>query len=126
MIALRGALKQAEEDDFLNGCDPSTRMLFDTGHIDVELNNVESAIDYLRSEFGVAEDCIVLDACEENGRIDVHRMENAQGDEALPEQIKKWMDGEERLWYVVYTVYASRIVRTEINLIEELKRERSA
>ena len=78
-----------------------------------------------RSDFiGVDDDYeVVLDACEEDGRVDVQVLETADSYTVDAWQVEKWKRGELALWAATYTFMVEEVARTPVQLTKALKFE---
>ena len=100
---IRTFYKNAEVDDWEKGCiGPSSDAIVDVSFASA---NLSSLLDEVARFFGLKTEELVLDACEELGRIDVCRMENAEGDEPTPSEIEEWKAGKRQMWYATYSGY---------------------
>lgn len=101
MYAISGFHKLTEQDSFTDGCIGNGSDCF----IDYAIK--DAAIDGLKAKIadfiGCQVDDLALDACDEAGRIDAGRTENANGDEASEREIEAWRKGELVLYYAVYS-----------------------
>lgn len=101
--SIDGFLKYCEEDDYEEGCLPNTLQTdFITG-VSFTAETIEEMLEKVRIFFNVKEDAVELDACEEVGRIDVSKMEDARGDSPTIDQLAMWKRGRLTLWYVTYS-----------------------
>ncbi len=109
-------LKMSEEDVFEKGCLP------DTGsHCVCDMTfkaaTKSEIIEEIKNFFGVNDDAIELDACDEPGRVDVAMMECEDGTLPSNDELAQWKEGKRRLWYVVYTFRVVKIVETVETLL---------
>jgi hypothetical protein len=104
---VNGFQKFTEQDDYNEGCLPGTGS---SAVIDYRI--IEATIDAIRERVAAFIGCEVkdldLDACDEIGRIDAGRMENAEGDEASSWELDTFKTGESTLFYAVYTCYVEK------------------
>ena len=98
---IRGLWRYAEVDDFENGCIGPSQ----ASHISLifEAPTVDATIQKARDFVGVNEAAVERNACDEDGRIDLCRTENDNGNELTPDEITQWKAGNLRAWYCVYT-----------------------
>lgn len=103
-----GLHKIAEEDSFENGCQPEGGTI---AHIDVSFSGktTEEVIKKAASFLCIDEDGIERDSCEEGGRVDFARTEDAEGSELYGRDIERWKRGEIKAWYAVYTGYVEKV-----------------
>jgi hypothetical protein len=103
--------KFAEIDDYENGCLPETAINF---RIDVKFkaDTVDDLLEDIKNYFGVDDDAIELNSCDEIGRIDIATLENADGYNANESEIELWKQGKIELWACTYTYYVDEVKRT--------------
>lgn len=115
MYQINGFLKMAEKDNFEEGCDPTTSQ-----HSMVEIvlksETTDGLIDEVKSFFGIDDDSIQKNACDEDGRIDIVTLENGEGYNAFESQIEKWKQGNLDLWSVIYTGQVLQVESTVVKL----------
>lgn len=101
-------LKFAEEDNYQEGCDPDTTVMFD---LDVSFrgNSAEEVIKSAAEYLGIEEDGIERNACEEKGRVDFQGMETDDSMTPTKNQLKEWKKGNFRLWNTIYTAYVEKV-----------------
>ena len=104
MYEINGFLKFAEQDEFEEGCLPDTGT---SCPVDLRFSSetVAGIINEVCDFFGVKEDALELDACDEPGRIDVCRDETDDGSEPSEAERAAWKQGKFPIWYVVYSGY---------------------
>lgn len=109
------ALKYVEEDSYKEGCNPDTA---ETHMVEVELvkPTLAELIEEVKSYWGVTDDDIMLDSCEEPGRLDIQIMENEMGTTASNAEIEQWKTGKLRLWSACYTYHIQMVTKTTIPL----------
>lgn len=109
MLKTNGFLKMVEVDDFENGCDPDTaqQSYDDTRFIGA---NEQEIIEKIKDYYGVKDNALILNSCGENGRIDIQRIENANGDSASTSEIKRWKMGELTLYAAYYSANVEEVV----------------
>ena len=107
--------KFTEEDNYREGCLPGTSQMWD---IDVEFQGEtkEEVTAKIKDFFGVNDNYLDINACDEKGRIDIAILENAEGHEASQREIELWKKERIKLWYAVYTFNISKVTREEITL----------
>lgn len=111
-----GWLKLAEEDTYEGGCIGGTTMA--TGPDAFKADTLDALIDQLRAfvPFTIAVNDIELDACDDDGRIDLSGLETNDGSEPTAAQLAAWKAGNYRLWAVTYTFQAEQVTRTTVAL----------
>lgn len=102
MYKIINFLKFAEEDHYNEGCDPDTGMTFDM-ITDFEGKTIDEVLHKVRSFFGVSDKSISLNACGEDGRIDIQIMENKAGEQPTKYEIDQWEKGDKRMWSCTYS-----------------------
>lgn len=110
---ISGCLKHAEEDVFADGCIPPGSVTA----IDVTFqgSTAEECVKAFRDFVGPVDDGDVeLDACEEDGRVDVQIMETDDGIAADDDDVEEWKAGRLRLWLCTYTAIVERVTRERI------------
>jgi len=119
MYEVNGWHKFGEQDHYETGCDP------DGGYVSFSGNERWSAVTIpdlllkLRGFVGVPDDYeIELDACEEDGRVDISVLETAHSYVADKWDIEKWKRGELDLWYSTYTFTVEKVERRFVRLKE--------
>ena len=116
MFEVNGWTKYAEEDVFAEGC-VGRGASFGDNNMRFQGSTLQDLIKSLMEFTGVDhEDCVVLDACDEEGRIDIQLFETAEGNAASYSDIEKWRDGELRLWLVDYTFRVEQVERRRVAL----------
>ena len=120
MYEVNGWFKYAEQDDYQEGCLPETGFTF-SGDERWSAETVPELLNKLRSFVGVDDDYeIELDACDEDGRVDISVMENESGYTVMSERgLDKWKRGELALWYATYTFMVEQVERKGVRLLEE-------
>lgn len=116
MYETNGWFKDAEKDNWQNGC-TGDGLRF-AGNECFSADTVDDLVDKLCDFVGVEPepDNYALDACEEQGRIDICRMENADGYEPTLKELEQFKDGLIDLWYCVYTFHVEQVTRNSVAL----------
>ena len=116
----RGWFKDTEEDSFGEGRKPDTGQSA-SGNETFRAETLETLIEKLM-EFACTDDksSVLIDSCEEPGRIDIQTMEDVDGTTPSAEQIADWKRGEETLYAATYSFRVAHITREERNLSELL------
>ena len=103
MFIISGFHKFTEQDSYENGC-------IGNGSDDFINYQIKTAtFDDMKDEIAGFIGCKVtdleLDACDEIGRIECGKTENAEGYEASESELASWREGNTVLLYSVYTCY---------------------
>lgn len=116
---INGWYKFAEQDDWEHGCDPDKYVSF-TGNEQWSAETIERLLEIIKDFVDVPSGHeIELDACEEDGRVDIQVLETADGYTASDRDIEKWKQGEMALWSATYTFIIERVTREPVRLTEE-------
>lgn len=116
MFEANGWVKFVEEDTYANGCVGKPQCVSDrqmrfSGH------TLDDLISALMEFTGVeTRDALLLDACDEEGRLDIQVYETEEGYPALKRDIEKWKEGERRLWLAEYSFKIERVERHLVRL----------
>jgi len=116
---VNGWTKTAEEYIFEKGISGGGLDFF--AHDRFSGNTVKDLIEVLKLFVWCEDEDILFDSCGESGRIDIQRMEDANGERALKSEISKWKKGELRLWLATYTFYVKQVERKTVALTPLLK-----
>ena len=118
-IEARGWIKLSEEDSYLTGCQPDTCMMH-SGRDTFSADTVDDLIDQVMSFAGCEDrDSVLLDSCEEPGRLDIQIMETDEGYPATESDLASWRQGHKRLWLTCYTFYAKKVTREAVSLTQK-------
>lgn len=91
----------SEEDNFEQGCiGPANSYTYEQSF---DASSEQHLLELIMVHFDVERDALELNACEEDGRIDVARMECEDGTKAYESDIAAWKAGNKKLFYTVYT-----------------------
>lgn len=101
--------KFSEEDVYSEGCKADTGRCYGL-KISFEGDNLTSLMCDVCTYFGVEMSDLVLNSCEDEGRIDVMILENDDGYPPSELERREWVQGRCRLWHSVYT---GRLTRSE-------------
>lgn len=115
----------SEKDKYLKGCYGET--LHEWGKIDIKASTITKLLQKLQEEFNCTRDDILLNSCDELGRIDVQVLQlKAFNRHKISEKnYNKFKNGEIDLWFTTYTVYVEMTV-SEIDLEEILQDENNS
>jgi hypothetical protein len=105
--------KFVEVDDYEKGCLPETAFHME---VDVTFKGSTKAelLNDIMNFYGVDEEAIELNACEEIGRIDISALENGDGHNASDSEIELWKQGKCTLYSVIYTHKAYKLSEVEL------------
>lgn len=120
MFITKYTYKFSQEYDPEGGCDPRLGM---EQYLTVRLESltIKNMIEQICQMLDVSEDDLILDACEENGRIDVQLYENKEGYKALEKDIERWKKENKRLWLCTYTFMIAET--QELNIKDQMEKE---
>lgn len=116
----KGCLKFWEEDRYSEGCVPNSGsccwidypMQADTlGELLEKINCFTSNSD---------EDAILLDACEEEGRVDIQVLETEESYPPSPAQLQAWKEGKLKLWLCDYSFQIEKVSREKVSLLSHM------
>jgi hypothetical protein len=117
---INNIVKLAEKDSFENGCDPRSSQ-FSTIDLQIESLSLSEVIDNLMTFTSCTDKkSVLIDACEEDGRIDIQVTENGEGYTPSTYQIEQWKKGEFDLYAVTYTAQIEKHVVSSINIADLL------
>ena len=73
--------------------------------VDITAKTPEALIGNIADKFQTTKGNVELNACEEDGQVDIQVYENASGEivDILSEEFGRWVDGKARLWAVTYS-----------------------
>jgi len=111
----RSALKFAEEDIYKEGCIPETATSFE---VDVKFSSdsVAGVLDKIKKCYDVLDNDIILNSCDEEGRIDVCILEDGNSYKATPADIKEWKKGKKVLYSAIYSYQIEKVTRESVIL----------
>jgi hypothetical protein len=112
--------KMVEEDDYKDGCQIGTAfdIMYD---VKFEAPSLDELITLLKEHFEVSHGAILLDSCDEAGRIDIQRMENGDGDLPSENELERWKRGEIKMWAATYT-YTVEVVDRKVVRLETMQK----
>lgn len=116
---VNGCFKMIEKDMFKHGCDPSSTRCF---KIDVRFraDSIEEMLAKLNKFAGNSDpDCVSLDACDEDGRVDIQRLENNEGYAASEADLAGWKKGKVALWLADYSFRIEQVERRTVRLTQD-------
>ena len=112
MFTISGFHYSTEIDSFEEGCiGGGSDSYFDYAMKDATLDGLKAKI---ANFVGCEVYELDLDSCEDVGRIDAGRTENANGDIASDTELAAWRKGEVTLYYAVYTCYAMQCLPVSV------------
>lgn len=103
MYIVNKLFKLSEEDSYRDGCLPESAS---NSIIDITFTNntLTGLLEELKSFTGC--DDILLNSCDEVGRVDLQGYETLKGDKATDNDYTLWKTADKRLLHVTYTAYA--------------------
>ena len=111
-----GWMKLAEEDSYEHGC--TGKPIYNSGTDDFSAGTIPELLKKIQRFFCVEDNGVLLDSCEEDGRLDLQCMENDDGCIPCESEKQQWKEGKLRLWAVTYTVTVERVARETVALSE--------
>jgi hypothetical protein len=109
------ALKFVEEDNWKEGCLPETGQNWEVD-IEFKAETKEEILQQIKEFYGVTDEEILLNSCEEPGRIDIQIMEDENSYKATESQIEAWKEGRRKLYLATYTYYITEVNRYAVAL----------
>jgi hypothetical protein len=103
MYAIHGFYKIASLDDFEKGEIGGEGEYCTDVSISIEDVTLKGLLEKACEALWVDKEEVITDSCEEIGRVDFCRMENAEGDRPSKTEIERWKKGEVKLYNVVYS-----------------------
>lgn len=111
-----GWIKFGEEDIYEDGCQPNTSFS-NSGNDRFTGNTIQELIDKCQEFAGsTSQDSLMMDSCEEIGRLDIGVMENKNGYPASEAELKDWEKAKTKLYYCVYTFNIQIVTREDVSL----------
>lgn len=110
--------RSSERDDYEQGCVADSRNVSDCYLFMLKGDTPEQFIAEVCEHFGVPVEEAELNACEDDGRIDVSRMETIGGEVPTEDEREQWMRGKLELWYMTYTLYCVKVTTEGVKLPE--------
>lgn len=118
MFEVNGWSKYGEQDHYEDGCDPHKYVSF-SGNERWSADDLGVLLSKLRDFVGVDEDYeILLDSCDEDGRVDIQVLETNDSYPANEACIELWKQGGVDLWCSTYTFYVEKVERKSVRLVE--------
>jgi len=101
---ITGFMMYKEEDFFEHGCQPNSGS---DNYYDYTLtgSSPQDIALGISSHLDTKIENMTFNACHENGRIDITRMENSDGEKATKSDLIEWEKGLKPLWHTVYTTH---------------------
>lgn len=112
----------SEQSNYGEGCDPKTTT-HDSGNDRIEHTQLEGLMHLLLRWTGAPAENVVLNSCDEIGRVDIRVM---QGDDAVAAQpyiLDLWKAKKIWLWDTIYTFQVRRVTRIEESTLVDLVSE---
>ena len=106
------AMKHAEQDSYAEGCLPNT-VNSSTIEWNFDKSNIESLIEACIDLTGADAKDVMLNACEEIGRIDIQVYEDENGSRVYESEEHKWnawKEGKRKLWLCTYSFYVEECI----------------
>ena len=119
----KGYLKLSEQDEYNNGCLPDTGLkYFDSLHSLSNNTLIETLYD-IRTFLGAEKEDVLINACGEDGRVDVFVLENYNGDRASSIELGQWRKGEIKLYHCTYSFTIENCESVKIPKLEGYRYE---
>lgn len=109
------ALKFVEEDNYQEGCLPETSQSYMV-NIEFEAETLEELLNEIKKYYCADDDEIILNSCEEDGRLDICILEDENSFKAPDYQIEQWKQGEFKLYYAIYSYNIKEVEKRSIRL----------
>ena len=113
MYIVNNLLKFSQEYDYQNGCVEGTA-IDNLINITFTCETLAGLLEALKSFAGC--DDILLNSCEETGRVDLQRHETIKGNKATGNDYAVWKRGKKKLFHVTYTAY---VYKAELSTLIE-------
>jgi hypothetical protein len=109
----RGLFKFAAEDDFEQGELPGTEF---SSEIDYDFvgSTADEVINKIAEFLDVDEDAIERNACDEDGRVDFSKLEDADSASLSKSEMELWEKGQLKAWAAFYTAYVEKLERVRV------------
>lgn len=104
--------KTAEEDIFKSGCEIGNSIY--CTDIKFEAETIKELLTKIKDYFYVDAENILINSCDENGRVDIQVYENAEGYQATGDALKEWKNAKIKLWLCTYTGYIKKLTDVKI------------
>lgn len=110
MLESGTAIKYYEEDIYSSGCQPDTGGRF---IVEITFNDstIEGLLTQIKEYYDVTDDDILLNACGEDGRIDIQVLEDKDSYKATEQEIELWKHGEIKLYLSTYIYHIEEVQR---------------
>ena len=108
MLKISMAYVLMEEDEYQNGCNPETATSYDY-ELKLRANTRDLIIKEVCEHFDVKEEDLSLNACDEDGRIDIQELTDSEGIPLSAGQIEQWKRGELKGYNKITTVYVESV-----------------
>lgn len=100
--------KYWEEDVYNDGCIPNSGGSWGD-RLKLEADSLPALIEAVKKHLYIDCDDYCLDFLEEDGRIDLAQMEDAEATLATPAQMNAWKAGKLKLYSALYAIYVEKI-----------------
>ena len=117
MLEVNGFIKITEQDVFAEGCLPETGSVYHDNVLRFKAATIDDLVKALMEFTGCNDrESVLLDACDDQGRIDIQIMETEEGYAASKNDIAQWREGNRCLWLAIYTFQVEQVERKTISL----------
>ena len=104
MYFTKGYLKFKEQDIFGEGCQPDTATTEFDEYYEFKSDNLEKLIQELMIFCKVTDkQDVLLDSCDEKGRVDIQRYETLKGRVATEKDLELWKEGKLDLYLTCFS-----------------------
>ena len=108
MFRALDGFKSYEEDSYENGLIPNTGGCFDICTT-FENETIEGLLSDIKNFYSVADESLLLNACDEDGRIDIQILENGDSIQPSDSSIELWKQGKKKLYLSTYTFHVRKV-----------------
>lgn len=104
------SIKHSSQDIYKEGCLPDSDETTFLEH-DFDAGSISACVAKAAKFLGITDkDNILINSCDEPGRIDFQVMEDSQGLPASERELKHWKTGDCKLWLCNYSAYIHKVV----------------
>jgi len=115
-LEVSGWCKQWEQDVYKEGCQPGTSGLITGSETFTHETQEEMIADLMAFVDTDDKENVLINSCDEPGRIDIQKMETDDADTPSPEAMQRWKQGKQSLWLATYTFHVELVERQPAEL----------